>query len=160
MIPRTVLPAGPEKLFPFDQNGAVLLYLVAVILIAGTLGTAIVSLTTTSTLGELNYNHSDKARQLAHSGLDYAKSALEAEDPALRNAFRSGSIDGTTFNLDKGRFILTVNQDTNETDLYHITSEGRVEVGRSGESGFLMSGEHLIGDGGGGGPPGNGGGPP
>jgi len=148
---KIALPAKLKETSGMDQRGAILLYLIAALLIAGTLGVAIVSLTTTSTFSELQYNNSNQARHLAQSGLDYAKSALEAEDPALRNEFQSGSINGTLFNLDNGRFILTVNQDATQTNLYHITSEGRAAVGTSGEAGFLVTGEHLVS--GGGGPP-------
>lgn len=55
-----------------NQRGGALLYLVAVILIAGTLGAGIVYMTSTSTLTELAYNPSDQARYLAEAGLDHA----------------------------------------------------------------------------------------
>lgn len=138
-----------------NPNGNILLYLIAAIFLTGSLGAAIVSLTTTSTLGELSFNTSGQARHAAQSGLDYAQSALEADDPGLRSRFRSGSIDETIFNLDSGRFILTVQEDSEEDGLYHITSEGRAQVDTPGETGFLVTGEYQV-SGNGGGPPGGG----
>ncbi|MFW6011012.1 MAG: hypothetical protein ACOC8Q_00710 [Desulfosalsimonas sp.] len=117
----------------------------AAILIAGTLGAAIVSLTTTSTLGELGYNSSDQARHLAQSGLDYAASALEAEE--LKTQFREGNIDDTVFNLDGGEsrlFRLTVSQHDTLPTRYCITSEGRAQVGTGNEAGFLVKGETWV----------------
>ena len=55
-----------------SQHGSVLIYIVAVILIAGVLGLGIVAMTTTSTFSALSYNSSDHARFLAKSGLMYA----------------------------------------------------------------------------------------
>lgn len=133
-----------------NQRGAALLYFLAAILVAGALGAAIVSLTTTATFSGLQYNHSEQAKLLAQSGLDYAGSALEADDPILRNQFRSG-IDETVFNMDNGRFILTVSEidSTNNSATYRILSEGRVQVGAPGESGFQVTGEYTVSGGGG-----------
>lgn len=133
------LPTYLKKLFGIKRDGAVLLYIVAAILIAGTLGAAIVSLYITSTLGEMSYNSSDQARHLAQSGLDYAASALEAED--LKAQFRGDNINDTVFSLDIGEFRLTVSQDDTLPTLYDITSEGRVQVGTLNEAGFLVTGE-------------------
>ncbi len=47
-----------------------LIYLVAVIVVAGVLGAGIVSLTTSSTFTQLSYNPSDQARYLAQAGAD------------------------------------------------------------------------------------------
>jgi len=153
MLFKTANTGSLKKAFACSQDGAVLLYLIAVILTAGILGAAIVSLTTSSTMGELGYNPADQARHLAQSGLDYAASALEAEDPGTRNQFRNGQINQTPFNLENGRFILTVTQDTNENDLYHIVSEARGQEGTDWEAAFVVTGEAEI-NGGGPGPPG------
>jgi len=56
-----------------SQRGAVLIYIVAVILIAGVLGLGIVSMTTTSTFTGLSYNPSDQARFLAKAGVEYTR---------------------------------------------------------------------------------------
>ncbi|MCF8109852.1 MAG: hypothetical protein K9J85_00030 [Desulfobacteraceae bacterium] len=133
-----------KKLFRINRDGTVLLYIVAAILIAGTLGAAIASLTITSTLGELSYNSSDQARHLAQSGLDYAESALEAEDEDLKAQFRADNINDTVFSLDIGEFRLTVLQDDTLPTLYDITSEGRVQVGTLNEAGFLVAGETWV----------------
>ncbi|HMA67851.1 MAG TPA: hypothetical protein VKO20_08520 [Desulfosalsimonadaceae bacterium] len=147
---RQSFPRASSKRIPtHTQRGSVLLYIVAAVVLAGFLGAGIATLTSTSATGELNYNTATRARLLAQSGLDYARSALEAEDPDLRNAFRSGTISDTPFQMEKGRFILTVAQDPNQADLYHITSEGRVETGSLLESGFVVTGEALVSGGGG-----------
>lgn len=62
----------PEKCTA--QKGSVLIYLVAVIVVAGVLGAGIVSLTTSSTFTQLSHNPSEEARYLAKAGLEYAQS--------------------------------------------------------------------------------------
>ncbi|WP_045216567.1 hypothetical protein [Desulfonatronovibrio magnus] len=67
----------------YSQQGSILIYLVAVLVVAGALGAGIVSLTTSSTFTELTYNPSDRARYLAMSGVNYGLFALEAEEDIL-----------------------------------------------------------------------------
>lgn len=112
-----------------------LLYLVFMILLAAALGAGIVSLTTTSTLTELTYNTSERARHLAQSGLDYAESALKAEDQDLRDDFRDG-LEDKTFTLEDGEFILTVTPVEDQPGWYDIDSTGKAEVGTPDEASF------------------------
>ena len=88
------------------QQGAVIIYLVACIVIAAALTVGIVSMTTTSTFTELTYNPSDRARYLAMSGVNYGLFALEAEEDIL--------------NLDE--------YDWQNSELIHITMSDNEEI--------------------------------
>lgn len=123
-----------------SQNGSVLIYIVAAILVAGVLGLGIVSMTTTSAFTQLGYNPSDQARFLAKSGMDYAKSS---GDPDLERLI-----------LDDGEinFIFEPVGDPDQTHNYNITSIATVLKGTSREASFIVfEPDYAVGV-----PPGNG----
>ncbi|WP_028573973.1 hypothetical protein [Desulfonatronovibrio hydrogenovorans] len=69
-----------ENACRYRQQGSILIYLIAVLVVAGALGAGIISLTTTSTFTELTYNSSDRSRYLAMSGINYAQWAWGLKD--------------------------------------------------------------------------------
>ena len=127
-----------------SQHGSVLIYIVAVILIAGVLGLGIVSMTTTSAFTGLGYNPSDQARFLAKSGMNYAVERGEAEPKYLV--------------LDEGKIEIEFD-DVGPGPRYDITAIATVLEGTYREASFKLvrKGEHFPGPPG---PPGNGPGPP
>lgn len=110
-----------------SQRGAVLIYIVAVILIAGVLGLGIVSMTTTSTFTGLSYNPADQARYLAMSGFYYAQKNMLSEGayPIER-----------TLILDSGKIEIEVEVQSDNPRSYLIRSIGNAYEGTPQESRF------------------------
>jgi len=113
-----------------SQHGSVLIYIVALILIAGVLGLGIVSMTTTSAFTGLGYNPSDQARFLAKSGMNYAvEQGDELAAAAPKNLI-----------LDEGEIkIIFEPADDDNPNRYDITSTGTVFRGTSREARFVVT---------------------
>lgn len=125
----------PAGTIAASQHGSVLIYIVAVILIAGILGLGIVSMTTTSAFTGLGYNPSDQARFLAKSGMNYA---VEQGD-AMAAAGSKSLI------LDEGEIqIIFEPADGDNPNRYDITSTGTVFRGTSREASFQMVEKDVL----------------
>ncbi len=119
-----------------SPKGAVLVYLVAVILVAGVLGAAMVSLTTTSTFSQLGYNPSEQARFLAISGQQYAKAMIRHGDVHFFDELdQNDGLMEKKLQLPGGEITITITSGA-EAGLFFISSIGTAHSGSARKSMF------------------------
>ena len=126
------------------QSGSVLMYLVAVIVVAGALSAGLVSLTTTSTFTQLSQGNSEQARYMAMAGYEYAKKRLQEEAPDIE----IDEIEETYSLGDDRYFDLTFVSETETSRFannYTFVSEGTVYAGTSRQASYEIEGEFEPG---------------
>jgi len=100
------------------QDGAALIFFISIILAMSVLTGYMLDLTTTSTLGELSYNHLERAYSMAEAGGNYANNLVKFDIEIDGTYDDSYSIHNKTFTLDdyggaqEGQFKIMVD-DTN-----------------------------------------------
>jgi len=118
-----------------NDKGAALIYLISIILIMSVLGSAMVNLMSTSTLGQVSANHMDRAYYIAEAGAGYAL-------PLVKDDINSDLTYDDTYNIHNQTFILddggtseegsfTIEVDNTDPDYALLMSTGRINVGVS-----------------------------
>ena len=115
-----------------NNQGAALVYLVGIILTMSVLGTAMLNLSTTSVVGHVSANHTDRAYFMAEAGLNYALHLVKTDIEADGIFDDEANDDTPTFILnkgskDEGQFTIKIIDDPNETKII-ITSTGSINL--------------------------------
>lgn len=120
-----------------NNCGSTLLYLIGVILVMAVLGTALVNLTSTSSIGQISANHMDRAWFMAEAGANYAIPQIETaiqpdkiidgSDPEYNQLQAQDFIidDG---GVEEGRFSILIQDETPGTDEIQLTVTGRIDA--------------------------------
>ena len=119
------------------QDGAALIFFISIILAMSALTGYMLDLTTTSTLGELSYNHLERAYSMAEAGGNYANNLVKFDIEIDGTYDDSYSIHNKTFTLDdssgtqEGQFKIMVDDTNSGYTLVH--SIGTISSGISSD---------------------------
>ena len=128
-----------------NSQGAVMIYLIAVMLVLSVLSAALVQLTSTSILGEISANHMTRAYYLAEAGLFYALDRVKNDIQSDGVFDDVDNIHDQTFTLDtaagdlEGRFHILV--DDSDPDFIFITTTGLLGTGVSVDGKTTLTGK-------------------
>lgn len=117
------------------QDGAALIFFISIILTMSVLTGYMLDLTTTSTLGELSYNHLERAYSMAEAGGNYANNLVKFDIETDGTYDDTYSIHNKTFTLDdsggtqEGQFKIMVDDTNSGYTLVH--SIGTISSGIS-----------------------------
>lgn len=117
------------------QDGAALIFFISIILAMSVLTGYMLDLTTTSTLGELSYNHLERAYSMAEAGGNYANNLVKLDIETDGTYDDTYSIHNKTFTLDdsgatqEGQFKIMVDDTNSGYTLVH--SIGTISSGIS-----------------------------
>ena len=117
------------------QDGAALIFFISIILTMSVLTGYMLDLTTTSTLGELSYNHLERAYSMAEAGGNYANNLVKFDIENDGTYDDTYSIHNKTFTLDdsggtqEGQFKIMVDDTNSGYTLVH--SIGTISSGIS-----------------------------
>lgn len=117
---------GPMLPILGNNRGAALVYLIGVILVMSILGAAMLNLSTTSVVGQVSANHTERAYFIAEAGINYALPLIKAdiESDAVFND--DDGLHNQTFVLDEdgiedGQFTIRIDDSDSQKTIIMVT---------------------------------------